>query len=94
MLKNIDLSSHLNLLSESMKTDLLASDLETAKVCIKTLLDDDLSSIKQFIVDDALASIDTLLCVPNLSSTNIHALHSLRYKINDLRKMYQAYATY
>lgn len=84
------MSSYLNLLSKLVKIELSASNLEKAKVRSKTLLDDDLAYMKLFVVHDALASIKILLLVINLSSSDQHILCALRYKVNNLRKTYQA----
>lgn len=90
MLEKIDFSSHLNILSEPVKTEFHAFDLETAKVHVKTLLDDDPSTMKQFMVDDALDGIDILLLALDLPLAKRCALHTLRYKVNDLTKTYWA----
>lgn len=75
-----------------MKTELFTSNLYKVKVHVKPRLDDDLSTIKQFVLDDALADIKTLLLVSDLSSSHRHALRSLRYKVNGMEKTYQACA--
>lgn len=60
LLEKIDLSNYLSLLSKPMRTKLSTSNLMIDKARVRALLDNDLSTMKQFVVDDTLVGIATL----------------------------------
>lgn len=61
-----------------MRIELFALDLELATMQVKSLFNINLSTMKQFIIDDTLIGIATLLLVPDLFGANKHTLRSLR----------------
>lgn len=54
---------------------------------VRGLFDANLSTIKKFTIDDALMGIDTLLLVLVVPRADKYALHALRYKIYNLRRL-------
>lgn len=76
-----------------MRFELFPTNLELAKTQVRCLFVADLSTVKQFAINDGLAGIDTLLLVPNLPYANKYAHHALKYKIQNLREIYQASTT-
>lgn len=74
----------MNSLIEPVKIELLISDPKVAKACVKTIFDDDLSTMNQFIIDDVLVHLATSLLVLDLFAVDRNALCSLRYKVQPL----------